>query len=1029
MAESTLSKLTANYVKSLNDVTDVKDIITFLEAPWGLNLNETTQPLLPVQKFILRLYYKLPLNEKDFTITVTDKYNERALYKFTETEYLQFLYKEGRCNIQYQDNKPRNELVLVIGRRGSKCFTFDSFITTTVGTITVKELFDRLSLKEKIGIFTYNKDTWKKYITYNIKAEYNGLKPSLKITTGCGRSDSITTEHPYFVWRDSWLEPQWINASELQIGDSLAVARSQELFGNTSIGAHKAKLLGYLLGDGGLTSGVKFTNMNKAIINEIQEILTKDFPNHKCIGSKKNKVLLWLKEINEYNKKSKEKRIPDCIKKAPKDEISLFLNRLFSCDGYVAIDIPRKSHKSPKCIIAITSASKFFIEDIQRELLKFGIMSYCTYIKPTFKDKVYDAWKLCIADSASIIKFANEINIYQKEDKINKAKEICLIKGKNKFKLGYLPKGALTRVLKIKKDKNLKNYEIYGGTSKDNERLKNYTLQKEKAIKYAKNIGDTLLENIAGSEICWDKIKTIENLGIRETVALEVADTNIIGNDIISHNSTLSSWIAAYEVYRLLRLYHPQKFYSMLPDDEIHLTAIATAEDQANLLFRQITSHFAKCTYFHRYMNKPTLDRVSIRSRRDLEKYGEEGRASILIKSAACSARAVRGAGNILVIMDEQAHFLEEKSQSNRSDKSVYDAITPSVAQFGMDGKIINISSPLNKSGVLWDLYNQALSGAEHLLMIKAPSWEVNTTLSSNFLKARHNSDPVMYDCEFGADFSDRVKSWMPEDYLRQVIDKQLKPKSNGRQKTPYFMGVDIGLKGDGTSIAITHVEKVREEIKETIVFTDKIELDLCDVIYAGEGAYEKAEILDFELVADWIQNLCNKFYIVKGLIDQHNGVLAVQNLMKRGLSQFDMVYHTRTFNSDLYQNFMMLVIDKKLRLYNDVKDPYSDSELIEELLKLQVKQYSRHTIEVEAPKITGAHDDRADALVRSVWLATEALRNGHIGSGLSLANNRYTGIRDANQYALMKSRIHNITDNTRLIKKHKLHNWAKKYG
>lgn len=595
-AGSSISGIVGNYAKEIGDVSDIKDIITFLEAPWGLNLNQNSQPLLPGQKFVLKAYYKLPLEEKEKTIIIRDKFNEREFYKFTEQEYLNYLYDQGRCNIQYLDDKPRNELVLIIGRRGTK--------------------------------------------------------------------------------------------------------------------------------------------------------------------------------------------------------------------------------------------------------------------------------------------------------------------------------------------------------------------------------------------------------------------------------SSMASWIAAYESYKLLKTYHPQKYYNMLSDAEIHLTCIATAEDQANLMFRQILGHFSQCEYFHRYMNKPTADKVYIRSRRDLEKYGEEGKASIVVKSAPCSARALRGAGNILVIQDEQAHFVDEVTQSNKSDKAVYDAMTPSVAQFGMDGKIINISSPLNKSGVLWDLYNKALSGSENILMIQAPTWEINNTIHSNFLKGRYQADPIVYDCEFGAQFSDRVKSWIPEEYLRKVIHPTLSAKPFGKSKTPHFMGLDIGFKDDGTAIAISHVESVRDEVTGELV--DKIELDFVESRYPGEPPYENLDVLDFELLSEWIKELCDRFYIAKGLIDQHSGIMVAQNLARKGLQQFDLVYHTRQFNSDLYQNFMMLCIDQKVRLYNDKPSENEDSELIDELLKLQVHQFSKNVISVEAPKIKGYHDDKSDALMRSVWLAAEAMKGGLVVSSSRTSNNRFTHIRDANQYQMMRSRLHNITDNRR---------------
>lgn len=1044
-SSSSLSRLAGGFAKEVGDETDIKDIITFLEAPWGMNLNADTQPLLPGQKFILKLYYKIPLETKIKTIIIRDKFNERDLYSFTEQEYLEYLYKSGRCNIKYIDDKPRNELVLIIGRRGSKCGKFDSPITTTSGTITYGELLSRLQNKEKIGIFTYDPKTWRKFVTYDILAEDNGEKEVIRLTTKFGRTEETTTNHPYLVWRDNWLEPQWVELRDIKIGDKLAVAKSQELFGNTSIGEGESKLLGYLLGDGGITSGIKFTNMDKVLIDDIQKLLGTYFPGHtikEITGSKfgfsivsddkrgiskKNKVLNWIRDIGEYGKKATKKRIPNCIKIAPKEEVAFFLNRLYSCDGFVSIDKPRHQHKIPKTSIDITLSSKNFILDIQRELLKFGIISNWCYAKVKLKDKEFDSWKLSIAQKDSIIKFEKEINIFQKEEKVHLAVQHSIEKSPSKNELAFFPRGAWNRISKSKKEKSLKNCDIYGESSYGNTRLRScYKLSKDKAVTYAKNTDDSLLLNLAESDIYWDEVKDLESIGLHKTVVLEVKGTNIIGNDIISHNSTVASWIAAYETYKLLKISHPQKHYGLLPDAEIHLTTIATSEDQANMLFRTILGHFSHSNYFHRFLSRPTADKICIRSRRDLEKYGDEGKTSIVVKSAPCSARAMRGAGNILAIMDEQAHFVDENAESNKSDKAVYEAITPSVATFKGDGKIINISSPLNKSGMLWDLYNKALEGAENILMIQAPTWEINHTIDPTFLKGRYQSNPIAYDCEFGGNFSERVSSWLPEEYLRRVIVPDLRPKKNGVTRVPYFMGLDIGFKGDGTSLAICHIETVKDEEGNNI---NKIELDYVETRCAGVHPYENYEILDFELLADWIKEICNRYHVVKGLIDQHNGVMVSQNLAKRGLHQFELVYHTRQFNSDLYQNFMMLCIDKKLRLYNDKPDEYNDGPLVEELLRLQVTQYSKNVIAVEAPKQKGHHDDMSDALVRCVWLATEALKNGAGGSGNSLHQNSYGYVRDANHYQMMKSRHHNITDNRRKTRNLRRNAWTNKYG
>jgi hypothetical protein len=91
------------------------DVLEFIEKfkllPYGL---------YPVQKFIVKMYYNLPLNDTDRTITVRNMFGDKILHEFTEKEYLRYLYDKGACNIKEQDGKERRELILVLGRRSGK---------------------------------------------------------------------------------------------------------------------------------------------------------------------------------------------------------------------------------------------------------------------------------------------------------------------------------------------------------------------------------------------------------------------------------------------------------------------------------------------------------------------------------------------------------------------------------------------------------------------------------------------------------------------------------------------------------------------------------------------------------------------------------------------------------------------------------------------------------------------------------------------------------------------------------------------
>jgi hypothetical protein len=176
----------------------------------------------------------------------------------------------------------------------------------------------------------------------------------------------------------------------------------------------------------------------------------------------------------------------------------------------------------------------------------------------------------------------------------------------------------------------------------------------------------------------------------------------------------------------------------------------------------------------------------------------------------------------------------------------------------------------------------------------------------------------------------------------------------------PHFMGIDLGLVGDGTAIAIGHLEE------------DVIVLDLVEQIKAGEGLYHDKERLEFEDVSDWVFNFTRKFYITEGMFDQWAGIPFQQSLEKRGLKQMKSHNMTKQLTSQMFQNFKDMMWDQKIKLYNK-KNPIKEGNepYLLELLELQQTVHGKHLITVESPNTKGKHDDMSDAIVRMAWLAS----------------------------------------------------------
>ncbi len=280
------------------------------------------------------------------------------------------------------------------------------------------------------------------------RAEFNAIEPVFAIQTESGRRIVRNRQHP--LWAANGVERWgkkydlihvrgWRPLGELQPGDLVAVPERLPAFGDpVPLPEHEIKLLAYLIGDGGFTQPcVRFSQQDNLQLAEFKECVTltncrmvqHNKYDWRIIGKRgrvahgkdsRNDVMNLLRRHELMLTHSRDKRIPSAIFRLPREQLCLFLSRLYATDGWASCGPERQIGKRlPRTEIGFCSASEGLVRDLQELLLKLGIMGHISR-----KAKV-NAWTIAIHAASEVTKFAAMVGIFGKEDAVERVRQVA----------------------------------------------------------------------------------------------------------------------------------------------------------------------------------------------------------------------------------------------------------------------------------------------------------------------------------------------------------------------------------------------------------------------------------------------------------------------------------------------------------------------------------------------------------------------------------------------------------------------------
>lgn len=320
---------------------------------------------------------------------------------------------------------------------------------------------------------------------------------------------------------------------------------------------------------------------------------------------------------------------------------------------------------------------------------------------------------------------------------------------------------------------------------------------------------------------------------------------------------------------------------------------IANREEQAKIALEQVKLFFNTSPVLRKGIKSETATSITLTN-------------GAIFKAVPHTAKGVRGYPVALAILDEAAHYRSGSGQ--QTGEQLYQAIAPSIAQFGNYGRILMISTPWTKQGIFYDNYQKGISGEyPDIHVANYPTWEVNPRISKTFLDDAKRRDPVMYEVEYGANFAVDFAAFLDTDFVEASVRLPGASTCKPGFKQKYFLALDPALSGDAFTAAIAHMEG------------QNLHIDLLHE-FLPTFSQGKKKVVDIAMVEHWILEMHRVYGFKKIVLDQYQSAGTIQRLSRVLGNRIEELTWTHNSKLEAYTHLKELIYTNKLFLYNHEK-------------------------------------------------------------------------------------------------------------
>jgi len=288
----------------------------------------------------------------------------------------------------------------------------------------------------------------------------------------------------------------------------------------------------------------------------------------------------------------------------------------------------------------------------------------------------------------------------------------------------------------------------------------------------------TCLKAIYGLPLDPQELEIYKRATGRQTYdAAEQQEVTIIAGRRSGKTTKIAARIVCFEAVRDHGLPQGEEGYVML---------LAPTLKQAKIAFRAIHRDLRRSPVLSAWVVRTTKDEIELKN-------------GIIIGCYACTYDGVRGHSVVAAVCDELGFWSDEDTAANPAEE-VIAALMPGMATV-RNSKLVKISTPFRKDGVLWREFQQR---AElDFAVWQLSSQEMNPTISSSILERERDRSAERFRREFLAEFTDSVSGWIVPELLDPCIVR-------GRTELPYT--------SDGIFVAVADPAFVRDDFALAIL-------------------------------------------------------------------------------------------------------------------------------------------------------------------------------------------------------------------